>query len=47
MEMVIHSDGEFPTEKQNQIVFHLCDFKQLESFVKEWGEYLRSIGAVS
>jgi len=48
MEMTIHSDGEFPTEEtEKQIQFHICDFKQLESFVKEWGDYLRKVGAVS
>lgn len=48
MEMIIHSDGKFPEEEpENQIQFHICDFKQLEEFVKEWGEYLRSIGVVS
>ena len=40
MEMIIHSDGEFPTDDTDkQIQLHICDFKQLEQFVKEWGEY--------
>ena len=48
MEMIIHSDGEFPTEEtERQIQFHICDFRQLEHFVKEWGEYFRKIGVVS
>lgn len=48
MEMIIHSDGEFPKEdSEYQIKFHICNFKQLEDFVKEWGEYFRTIGVVS
>ena len=48
MEMIIHSDGGFATEdKEKQIQLHICDFRQLEHFVKEWGEYLRKIGAVN
>lgn len=48
MEMIIHSDGEFPTEDSElQIKFHICDFRQLEHFVKEWGEYFRNIGVVT
>lgn len=48
MEMVIHSDGTFPTEDPNaQIKLHLCDFTQLEQFVKEWGEYFREKGIIT
>ena len=48
MEMIIHSNGEFPTENSHeQIQLHLCDFRQLEHFVKEWGEYFRKIGVVT
>lgn len=47
MEMIIHSNGEFPTEvAAEQIQLHICNFKQLEHFVKEWGMYFRKIGVV-
>lgn len=47
MEMIIHSDGEFPTEDtEKQIKFHICDFRQLEYFVKVWGDYLRKKGVI-
>lgn len=48
MQMIIHSDGEFPTdEKDEQIKFHICDFRQIERFVKIWGDYFRKIGIVN
>lgn len=47
MEMIIHSDGEFPTEEKiKQIQFHICDFRQIEHFVKEWGDYFREKGVI-
>lgn len=47
MEMVIHSNGEFPREDpEEQIVFHICDFKQIEKFVKVWGDYFRKTGVI-
>ena len=48
MEMIIHSDGEFPTEeRKEQIKFHICDFRQIENFVKIWGEYFRKTGVIN
>lgn len=42
------SDGEFPTEEPDrQLRFHICDFRQLEHFVKEWSEYFRKTGVVT
>ena len=47
MEWVIHSDGEFPTEDRKQMIeLHICDFRQIESWVKVWGDYLREQGVV-
>jgi len=47
MEMIFHHDGEFPTEnKEEQMVFHICDFTQLEHFVKVWGDYFRKKGVI-
>lgn len=45
LEWYIHSDGEFPNDN-NHIVFHICDFKQIEEWVKFWGEYLRKKGLI-
>ena len=48
MDMVIHSDGDFPTDNASeQIKLHLCDFTQLENLVKEWGDYFRKTGVIS
>ena len=39
---IIKSDGCFPTDDENeQIKFHVCNFKQIERFVEFWGNYLR------
>jgi len=44
---VIHSEGEFPTsDEKEQIVFHICNFKQIEEWVKFWGEHLRKEGII-
>lgn len=47
MEWVIHSDGEFPRDNPNEMIkFHICDFRQIEEWVKFWGKYLRERGAI-
>lgn len=47
MEMILHSDGEFPTDDPSKMLrLHLCDFRQLEKFVKFWGKYFRKKGIV-
>lgn len=46
LEWKICSDGEFPSEKA-EIEFHICDFKQIESFVAFWGKELRRRGVVT
>lgn len=47
MELVIASDGEFPTDDPADMMqFHLCDFHQLERFVEFWGKELRRRGWV-
>ena len=47
IEMVIHSDGQFPTEEpEGMLSLHLCDFEQLENFVKVWGDKLRADGII-
>jgi len=44
----IASDGEFPTEnKEPGITFHICDFMQIELFVKFWGKELRRRGWIT
>ncbi len=35
LEWYIKSDGEFPNDKTG-ISFHICDFEQIENFVKFW-----------
>ncbi len=41
----IQSDGDFPTKDGGEhIVFHICDFWQLERFVETWGRELRRRG---
>lgn len=48
LEWMIASDGDFPTKDGKVgIQFHLCDFRQLEEFVKFWGKELRKRGWVS
>lgn len=48
MEWVIESDGAFPTkDKKDFIRFHICDFEQIERFVKKWGDYLREKGYIT
>jgi hypothetical protein len=47
MEMIVHSDGQFPTDDRSEMIqFHICDFRQLEDFVKEWGSYFRRLGII-
>ena len=47
LEMVIHSDGQFPTEDLKEMIhFHICDFQQIEEWVSFWGEYLRKKGVI-
>lgn len=47
MEMFIHSDGNFPTEERERMIqLHICDFRQIEYFVSEWGKYLRDKGII-
>ena len=43
----IQSNGEFIKEDgQEHIKFHICDFRQIEEFVKLWGDELRKRGWV-
>lgn len=46
LEWVICSDGEFPTEKDSNEgkEFHICDFQQIEDFVKFWKKELERRG---
>lgn len=47
LEWVIQGNGEFPTElgdETKQLRFHICDFTQIEQFVKFWGKELRKRG---
>jgi len=47
LEMVLHSDGQFPTEEEQAMIrLHICDFEQLENFVEVWGKKLRMVGAI-
>jgi len=49
LEWIIMSDGSFPTNEDMQtqsIVFHVCDFRQIEEFVSFWGKRLRQKGIV-
>ena len=47
MEMFIHSDGEFVTHDESEMMqFHLCDFRQLEDWVKFWGDHFRKKGVI-
>ena len=47
LEWVIHGNGEFPTKHPSEFLrFHLCDFTQLEEWVKFWGIELRKRGLV-
>jgi len=47
LEWVIHSDGEFPTEDEEQMIqFHICDFEQIEKWVEFWGKRLRENGMI-
>lgn len=44
---VIHSDGEFPTDDEDAMTrFHICDFEQIERWVKFWGKELRKNGMI-
>jgi hypothetical protein len=48
LEWVIHSDGEFPQSlPENWIRFHICDFRQIERWVSEWGTELRKHGLIT
>ena len=41
----IHGDGDFPTDDPSKFIsFHICDFKQIEEWVKVWGIELRKRG---
>lgn len=47
MDWIIHSDGEFPRDERNEmLVFHICDFRQIEEWVQFWGKYLRDQGVI-
>ena len=47
LELFLHSDGEFPTDKEEEMIqLHICDFKQIERWVKFWGEVLRQKGVI-
>ena len=45
----IQGDGEFPSENQEEdnLRFHICDFEQIEKFVKLWGNELRRRGWIT
>jgi hypothetical protein len=48
VEWIIHSDGKFPTDKEEDFIkFHICDFTQIEEFVKFWGKKLREDGVIA
>lgn len=42
----IEGDGMFPTPGRT-IEFHICDFRQIEKFVKLWGRELRKRGWIA
>ena len=43
----IHGDGQFPSDNESDwIEFHICDFTQIEEFVKFWGKELRKKGLI-
>lgn len=45
---IIASDGQFPTDDpDNMIEFHICDFEQLERFVRFWREELERKGLLN
>jgi len=47
LEWVLHSDGEFPTDDEKEMItFHICDFRQIERWVKFWGNVLRKKGVI-
>lgn len=47
LEWIIHGDGEFPKSDPSEFIkFHICDFRQIEEWVKEWGIELRKRGLV-
>jgi hypothetical protein len=47
LEWIIHGDGEFPSDDPKVwIQFHICDFKQIEEWIKVWGTELRKRGIV-
>ena len=47
MEWVICSDGKFPRTNEDEFIrFHICDFRQIEEWVRFWGDYFRKIGVV-
>ena len=43
---LIFSDGEFPRDAA-EIEFHICDFRQIERWVKYWGKELRKRGWIT
>lgn len=43
LEWFIHGDGEFPSNEEC-IQFHICEFRQIERWVKFWGKELRRRG---
>lgn len=45
LKWIIHSNGEFPQNDPEQFIqFHICDFRQIEEWVKFWGKELRKRG---
>jgi hypothetical protein len=47
MMLYIHGDLEFPqSDPRNWLKIHICEFQQIEQWVKFWGGFLRSRGLV-
>ena len=42
---IIKGDGEFPRDEP-ELQFHICDFTQIEAWVKFWGKELRKNGFI-
>jgi len=48
LEWFIHGDGQFPsTDPEKWLNIHICDFRQIEEWVKFWGKELRRRGWIS
>lgn len=48
LQWVIHGDGENPkNDKNDWSRVHICDFRQIEEWVKVWGKELRARGWIN